>query len=216
MGDDGKFKLPELITREHIVKTRNPNPDYLFDMPAVGLAEQRAERARSIAERCEMAAEIANNYEGSVVCWCHLNSEGDRLTKLIPDAIQVSGKDSDEQKEERFRAFESGEARVIVTKPTIAGFGLNWQHCNRQTFFPSHSFEQWYQAVRRSWRFGQEDDVIIDVIASEGEQRVLSNINRKAEAADEIFSELVSLMNEELKIEHEDNHTQPTKIPSWL
>ncbi len=214
--DDGKFKLPGLITREHIVKASNPNPEYLFDMPAVGLAEQRAERARTIDERCEMAAEIANTAKSAVVCWCHLNGEGDRLEKLIPDAVQVSGKDSDEAKEERFRAFESGEARVMVTKPTIAGFGLNWQHCHRQTFFPSHSFEQWYQAVRRSWRFGQDHDVTVDVIASEGEQRVLSNLNRKAEAAESMFGELVSLMNNELRIEAEDNHTQQPELPAWL
>jgi len=214
--EDGRFQLPPLITREHIVTARNPNPEYLFEMPAVGLAEQRAERSRTVRERCEMAAELASGSEEQSVAWCHLNSEGDLLQKLIPGAIQVSGADSDEAKEEAFRAFESGQARVIVTKPTIAGFGLNWQNCAHQTFFPSHSFEQWYQAIRRSWRFGQTRPVTIDVIASEGERRVLANLERKSEAADKMFSELVRYMADELRIEKEDNHTKQTKIPTWL
>jgi hypothetical protein len=113
---------------------------------------------------------------------------------MIPGSVQVSGKDSDEAKEDAFRAFESGSVRVLVTKPTIAGFGLNWQHCAHQTFFPSHSFEQWYQAIRRSWRFGQNKPVVVDMSASEGEQRVMANLERKAEAADRMFSELVRYM----------------------
>jgi hypothetical protein len=214
--DDGKFKLPQLITREHIVKARSANPDYLFDMPAHGLAEQRAERSRTLRERCEMAAHLATSHNEPVVCWCHLNSEGDMLERIIPGAVQVSGGDPDEAKEERFRAFEAGEIRAIVTKPTIAGFGLNWQHCARQTFFPSHSFEQWYQAVRRSWRFGQTKDVTVDVIASEGEQRVLANLQAKSAAADAMFSELVSLMNEELAIKEQDKHQTKETLPPWL
>lgn len=213
---DDDFQLPQLITREHIVSARSKNPEYLFDMPAVGLAEQRAERARTMQERCEMAAMIATSHTDPVVCWCHLNSEGDLLTKLIPGAVQVSGKDTPEEKEERFRAFESGEVRVLVSKPVLAGFGLNWQHCANQTFFPSHSFEQWYQAIRRSWRFGQKRPVTVDVIASEGEQRVLANLERKAKAADEMFDELVKFINDELKIHEANNHMNKERMPSWL
>ena len=214
--DDGPFKLPNLVTRSHVVKANSRNPDYLFDMPAVGLAEQRSERRRTMQERCEMAAEIAMSHNKPVVCWCHLNGEGDLLERMIPDAVQVSGKDSDDRKEELFRAFEDGEARVMVTKPTIAGFGLNWQHCSRQTFFPSHSFEQWYQAVRRSWRFGQTSDVTVDVITSEGENRVLANLERKAEAADAMFTQLVEFMADELRLQEEDKHLTRERIPAWL
>lgn len=214
--NDGAFVLPELIQRQHIVESRNPNPEFLFDMPAHGLAEQRAERSRTMPERCEMAAEIISSHNDASVAWCHLNSEGDLLTRMIPGAVQVSGKDSDESKEESFRAFERGEIRVLVTKPTIAGFGLNWQHCHRQTFFPSHSFEQWYQAIRRSWRFGQDHAVTVDVISSEGEARVLSNLQRKAEAADRMFENLVSMMRDELKIREKNKHTNQTKLPAWL
>lgn len=214
-SDDG-FHLPPLTTRQHVVKARSKNPEFLFDMPAIGLAEQRAERSRTLTERCEMAAEIVNGHAAPSVCWCHLNAEGDLLTKLIPDAIQVSGNDSDEKKEEAFRSFESGGVRVLVTKPTIAGFGLNWQHCAHQTFFPSHSFEQWYQAVRRCWRFGQKKCVVVDVISSEGESSVLANLQRKSDAAAKMFDELVAMMRNELKIHSVEDHTKKEIIPSWL
>lgn len=163
-----------------------------------------------------MAAEIASKSDQSFVCWVNRNAEGDLLTKLIDGAAQVSGNDSDESKEEKFRAFEAGDIRVLVTKPTIAGFGLNWQHCANQTFFPSHSFEQWYQAIRRSWRFGQTRPVTVDVISTEGQSRVLSNLQRKAEAADKMFLELVGYMSDELRIEKKNKHITVTVKPSWL
>ena len=138
------------------------------------------------------------------------------LEKLIPGAVEVDGADSDDWKEEKFNAFASGEIRVLISKPVIAGYGLNWQHCAHQTFFPSHSFEQWYQAVRRCWRFGQKNDVRVDVVASEGEAGVLRNLNRKAVQADEMFQKLVSLINNELKINKYDRHTNKQETPSWL
>jgi hypothetical protein len=214
--EDGVFELPELVTRQHLVEARTKNPDLLFDLPAVGLAEQRAERKRTLNERCEMAAELAISHSDPVVCWCHLNSEGDLLTRLIPGAVQVSGKDSDEAKEERFVAFQSGEIRVLVTKPTIAGFGLNWQHCAHQTFFPSHSFEQWYQSIRRSWRFGQKRSVTVDVISSTGEEKVIDNLLRKASAADQMFAELIVKTNDELNLTRTDEEYAETTLPEWL
>lgn len=210
------FDLPELITRQHIVEARTVNPDFLFDMPAVGLAEQRAERSRTCQERCEMAADIANGTKEAMVSWCYLNREGDLLTKLIEGAVQVSGNDSDEHKEEMFEAFSSGQLKKLVTKPLIASSGLNWQHCHRQTFFPSHSFEQWYQSVRRCWRFGQTKPVTVDVITSEGETNVLANLHRKAEAADRMFENLVRLMNNELDIEKREYNQTKTQLPQWL
>jgi hypothetical protein len=213
--DDG-YKLPPLKTVEHVVTARTPNPDFLFDMPAIGLAEQRSERRRSIIERCEMAANLVCDTGKAAVCWCHLNDEGKNLTSMIPGAVEVSGKDSDEYKEETFEAFASGQIRVLVSKPVIAGFGLNWQHCSHQTFFPSHSFEQWYQSIRRCWRFGQKNPVKVDVISSEGESGVLANMNRKSDQAEEMFSKLVSLINNEIRIEQTNNHTKKQDNPSWL
>ena len=214
-SDDG-FTLPELNTRQHIVKARTGNPEYLFDMPANGLAEQRAERSRSVTERCEMAAYIANGSKEQFVSWCYLNREGDALTKMIDGAVQVSGDDADEFKEETFSAFASGQIRVVVTKPKIAGMGLNWQHCHRQTFFPSHSFEQWYQSIRRCWRFGQKNPVTVDVITSEGETNVLANLMRKSEAADRMFANLVSIMKNELVLEKLESKKQNIEIPNWI
>lgn len=213
---DDEYRLPELKTIEHIIKARTVNPDFLFDMPAVGLTEQRRERSRTIKERCEQAAALVASTGKPAVAWCHLNEEGHILEKMIPGAVEVEGNDSDEFKEETFEAFAAGQIRVLVSKPVIAGFGLNWQHCAHQTFFPSHSFEQCYQAIRRCWRFGQKNAVRVDVISSEGEAGVLANLNRKAVQADQMFGKMVELINQELRIEKTNLHTQQQEIPSWL
>lgn len=217
---DGKFVLPDLVTEQHVVTEAEPPPGALFNVGAVTLAEQRAERKRTLQARCELAAGLVARPVGGpgepAVCWCHLNPEGDLLERLIDDAEQVSGSDPDERKEELFTAFAAGQVRVLVTKPTIAAFGLNWQHCAHQTFFPSHSFEQYYQAVRRCWRFGQERPVKVDVVTSEGEDRVLENLNRKARSADEMFGRLVELMNAELNIKQANPFTTNQEVPSWL
>jgi hypothetical protein len=210
------YDLPPLRTVEHIIRARTANPDFLFDMPAVGLDEQRKERRRTINERCETAAALVNGTGKPFVSWCHLNEEGHLLEKLIPDAVEVEGSDSDEFKEETFEAFAAGQIRGIVSKPSIAGFGLNWQHCAHQTFFPSHSFEQWYQSVRRCWRFGQKNPVTIDVISSEGESGVVANMNRKADQAAQLFARLVELINAEASIENKSRSKSQTEIPSWL
>jgi hypothetical protein len=214
-SDDG-YKLPELRTVEHIIKARNQNPDFLFDMPAVGLSEQRAERRRTIQDRCEMAAQLINGTGNPAVAWCHLNDEGNLLEKLITGSVQVDGSDSDEAKEEAFDAFSQGQIRVLVTKSAIAAYGMNWQHCNHSTFFPSHSFEQWYQSIRRFWRFGQKKPVHIDIISSEGERGVLANMQRKSEQADAMFAKLVDLIGNELRIEKTNNRKTKEIIPSWL
>lgn len=214
--DPQGFALPSLVTREHIVQaTRRPD-GFLFDMPAVTLAEQRSERRRTIEERCDMVRSIVASESGPVVCWVNLNAEGDTLRKIIPESVEVRGDDDPDRKEQVFEDFASGAIRVLVTKPTIAGYGLNWQHCSHQTFFTSHSFEQFYQAVRRSWRFGQTRTVTVDVIASEGERGVLSNLQRKADAADRMFEHLVSLMNNEMRITHEDKFRQRVEAPVWM
>jgi len=213
--DDLKFKLPELITKQHVVKATTLRDGWLFDIPAVGLAEQRAERSRTVGDRCAKVAELVDHDKPAVV-WCHLNKESNMLKKMIPGSVEVCGSDSDDHKEKSFRDFQAGDVRVIITKPTIAGFGLNWQHCNHQTFFPSHSFEQWYQGIRRCWRFGQTKPVTVDVITTEGEQRVLNNLQAKSEAAEAMFDNLVKLMNNELSIVTNNEMTKTEEVPSWL
>jgi hypothetical protein len=146
---DEAYKLPKMEINEHVIAARTANPDYLFDMPAVGLQEQRAERRRTITERCEKAAELIAKAKQTSIAWCHLNDEGNLLEEIIPGAVEVEGSDSDEFKEETFDAFARGQIKCLVSKPIIAGLGLNFQNCAHQTFFPSHSFEQWYQATNR-------------------------------------------------------------------
>lgn len=214
--DDDGFKLPALIEQHHVVKAQTIRPGYLFEVPAVGLAEQRSDLHRTISERCEMAAEVINAHDRPAVAWCNLNDEGNRLTKLIRGAEQVSGSDSEAHKEDTFAAFIKGDVRVLVTKPSIGGFGLNLQHCAHETFFPSHSYEQYYQAVRRCWRFGQQNPVTVDIITTEGQADVLANLQRKADQASKMFDRLVDMMWRELRIERQNNYTNKEQVPSWL
>lgn len=214
--DDTSFTLPPLHEVEHLVEAKELADGMLFALPAVGLAEQREERRRTVAERCAMVAELVNKTGQPALVWCHLNDEGDELQRVIPDAVQVSGSDSDERKEDRLEAFAEGRARVLITKPKIGAWGLNFQHCNHVTFFPSHSFEQYYQAVRRCWRFGQKRPVRVDIVTTEGELGVMSNLQRKAEQADAMFSRLVAEMNQALAIERANNMTKQLEVPAWL
>jgi hypothetical protein len=213
--DDG-FALPPLVIHQHIVEVRTRPEGYLIDVPAVGLKEQRDERRRSITERCQTVAALVNGTGQPAVCWCHLNPEGEALARIIPDAVEVSGADSDEAKVEAFTAFADGQIRVLVSKPQIAGLGLNWQHCAHQTFFPSHSYEQYYQASCRSRRFGQKRQVVIDIVTSPGEADVMANLQRKATQADRMFSRLIELMHDSQSVNERRDHTKPIEIPAWL
>lgn len=215
-GDDTRFVLPPLNQTEHIVSAREKAPGMLFNLPAVGLDEQRAERRRTIQERCEKVAALVNGTGRPALSWCHLNAEGDLLEKLIPDAVQISGADSDDAKEEAFLGFVRGDIRVLVTKPSIGAWGLNFQHCAHVTMFPSHSYEQTYQGIRRCWRFGQRNPVQVDMVTSEGERGVLDNLQRKAAAADVMFAKLVQEMNRAMGVSPLRTFTTPTKVPSWL
>jgi len=213
--DDG-FILPPLHEREHVIETRTLAPGALFAMPATNMREEREERRRTIPERCEAVAELVSNTSEPAVIWCHLNDEGRLLSRLIPDAREVAGSTPDEEKEETYEAFGSGQLRVIITKPKIGAWGLNWQHCAHVVTFASHSYEQYYQAVRRCWRFGQTRPVRVDLVVTEGERGAKENLRRKSEAADRMFSALVSHMNEELHIEREQNYNTDVQVPSWL
>jgi len=210
-----RFVLPPLEEIEHVVKLASPRDGLLFDLPAVGLKEQREERRRSIRERCEMVASLTEHTDQSLV-WCHLNDEGDLLEKLIPGAVQVAGADSDDAKEERLIAFAKGEIRVLVTKPKIGAWGLNLQRCAHVTFFPSHSYEQYYQGVRRVYRYGQTRPVRVDVVATNGERGVLANLRRKANQADRMFSALVAHMTQAENIIRSNSFTNEMKVPQWL
>lgn len=213
---DERFELPELICNEHIVEARVRKSGYLFDSAASDMREEREELRRTLGERCEQAASLINGHDDPALAWCYLNGEGDLLARLIPDAVQVSGQDSDEEKEEAFEAFARGQIRVLVSKPKIAGFGLNWQHCSHMTFFPSHSWEQWHQAIRRCWRFGQERPVRVDMVATEGMRGVLENLRHKEEKVDRMFSRLVELMGQGMQLDRISYGSTKEEVPSWM
>lgn len=213
--DDGRFVLPKLIDRTHIVAAARPRDGLLFSIPALGLAEEREERRRTLRERCEQAATLVAGTHPAVA-WCHLNDEGNLLEKLIPGAVQVSGTDSDEEKEAKFAGFADGSIRVLVTKPVIGAWGLNWQHCAHMTTFATHSFEQHYQSVRRFWRFGQTRAVVVDHVLSDGEDRVMRNLQRKGEIADAMFAQIVEHMRDALSVERGRTFGQRVEVASWL
>jgi hypothetical protein len=211
---DDDFQLPPLEVREHVIAARAQREDTLFDLPAQGLDEERKEARRTLTERCEKVAELVADSD-SAVAWCQLNDEGDLLTDLIDGAVQITGSDSVDRKEEVLTAFGAGEIRVLVTKPVIGAWGLNWQHCSHMTFFPSHSYEQYYQAVRRSWRFGQARPVTVDIVTTEGGVNALRNLQRKADQATAMFEQLVAHMADAEGIDRREHFDQGVEIPAW-
>jgi hypothetical protein len=213
--DDGKFVLPPLTENEHIVEAKSLAPGMLFNLPARDLREQREERKRTIKERCEKIASLVDTDKPALV-WCHLNEEGDLLQKLIPGSVQVSGKDKDEAKEEKLMGFADRQFRVLVTKPKIGAWGMNFQHCAHVVEFPSHSYEQKYQGIRRCWRFGQEREVVVDTVLTEGERKVLDNVKRKALSADVMFTRLVENMNKSMGITVIDRSVNEMEVPEWV
>lgn len=212
---DGDFLLPELRCEDHVIEAKIPPPGMLFTVPAFGMGEEREERKRTIKERCEFAAQLVDHDRPAVV-WCHTNAEGDMLERIIPGALQVAGRTPDDRKVEIYESFTSGDLRVLVIKPKIGAWGLNWQHCNHVVTFASHSYEQYYQSVRRCWRFGQSRPVTVDVIATEGEVRVLENMRRKAQKADAMFEALVREMNDATRVERFNPYVNQVRLPKWL
>lgn len=214
--DDDGFILPTLIENSTIVKASRPKDGMLFDLPAVNFAEEREVTRRTINERCEAAADKVSQHDVSVV-WCHLNDEGKTLKHLIPDSVEVSGTDSEEKKEEAIDWFVHGTGnRRLISKPKIFGFGLNFQHCSHMTYFPTHSYEQYYQATRRLWRFGQKYPVVVDWIGTDGDERVRENLQRKSREADDMFASLVAHMNDALGVNAYVPTLERIEVPAWI
>ncbi len=212
---DERFKLTNLIEREHIVETRTLGEGMLFAMAATNMQEEREEKRRTIPERCEMAAELTSHTKQPFVIWCQLNDEGDTLERIVPDCKQVYGAMSDEEKEETYDAFKRGQIRGIVTKHKIGAWGLNWQHCAHVVEFAGHSFEQHYQGVRRCWRFGQTRDVINDIIATEGQRGAMENMRRKSDNADRMFASLIEHMHKSIRIDGGVKYEKQMEVPVW-
>jgi len=197
-GDDAGFILPPLNYHTHIVKvdlSKGIGDGLLFRIPDQSATSVHKEKRLTLIDRVTRAAEIANAASGAVIVWCETNDESTALTKAIPDAIEVHGGMTPDQKETALDAFTFGKARVIVTKPKLAGFGLNWQHADTVIFASiSHSYEQHYQAVRRSWRFGQTKPVNAHVVIAETEIPIWQNVQRKAADHDKMKRELSRAM----------------------
>ena len=191
--DDG-YSLPPMDITDHNVETSYQVDGSLFPEAAT-LQEHRSARRASIAERVQALATLVNDSDEPWVVWCELNDESSMLASLIDGATEVTGSQSDDEKADRLAKFASGDARVIVTKPKIAGFGMNWQHCSNVAFVGvSHSFEQFYQAIRRCWRFGQTSAVAVHLFTSTAEQATVRSIRRKQQQANQQRDEMVKHM----------------------
>lgn len=223
-SDEG-FTLPRLTRHMHVVDVIKPAGGQLFALPASSLSERIKARSASVEERVHKAIEIANSTDEQVLIWCALNNEADALEDGIEGAIQVAGADTAETKTKTMLDFANGKLRVLVSKPKICGFGMNFQSCHHVIFVGlTDSFEQYYQAIRRCWRFGQKHEVQCHIVSASTEGSVVANVLRKESDSVKMFEELVRFMApisqgvihraEKFKVTYDrpDNIT----IPSWL
>jgi hypothetical protein len=204
LGFDGsRYVLPAPQYLEHVVET-DPLGNDLFSRPAQTLTERRQAQRASIEQRCQALADVVNLESSEPwLIWCHLNDEAELLQSLIPGSINVQGSDSAEYKAEQMMAFSRGTLRVLISKPKICGFGMNWQHCARMAFVGlDDSFEKFYQAVRRCHRFGQKRSVQVHLFTAENEGQILLNLKRKEEQHHEMSANMIEhmkdIMNHEL------------------
>ena len=195
-SDDG-FVLPPLRMHQKVVEAAHTQHT-LFPVEALTLEERRQARRESLPERVAACAELVNASSEQWLVWCDLNAESEALRKAIPGAVEVRGSDEPEYKEQTLLAFAEGKVRVLVTKPSIAGHGLNWQNCHNMVFVGlSDSFEQLYQAIRRCWRFGQREEVHVHIVTAETEGAVVKNIERKEKQAAEMMEQIVTYMGQQ-------------------
>jgi len=193
---DGEFQLPPCQINQVQVDHDADAEGLLFAMEARTMDERRSARRASLDARVEAVADMVNQSSDSWLVWCDLNSESDALKRAIPGAVEIRGSDDPETKEERMLAFTEGRHRVLVTKPSICGWGMNWQHCSHMAFTGlSDSYEQFYQAIRRCWRFGQKDAVKCYVVTASTEGAVVSNIKRKERNAEDMANQMVKHMS---------------------
>jgi hypothetical protein len=215
---DERFILPELKENIHIIKNKNPldvkGQRSLFNRPAVNFHEIRKEVRATLSDRCEKAAALAEMHKTSVY-WCNLNDEAKELKQIDNNAVEVAGTMSIDKKEDILLNFSDGNIQKLITKSSITAFGLNWQHCNHTVYFPTFSYEQYYQSIRRFWRFGQTSEVIADLVISDGQQRVLNSLLIKKDKAIKMFENLIKESNSDYKIENKEFNKKLVK-PKFL
>jgi len=205
IGFDGsRYELPDIVYREHVVATKTLEGE-LFARPAQTMQDRRQAQRQSIEDRCRALAAVVNSEPDEPwLIWCHLNDEAEMLRQLIPGSVNVQGSDSTESKTKNLLGFAHGDVKNLISKPKIAGFGMNWQHCARMAFVGlDDSFEKFYQAVRRCYRFGQTRNVHVHVFTAESEGQILANIKRKEinhhEMSTNMIEHMKDIMNAELK-----------------
>src|SRR6478609_7482092 len=215
---DERHILPELIETETVVNNREPlainGQTQMFNFPANGFKEIKAEVRATIHQRCEMAVQLASHHETSVY-WVNLNDEAKLIGSLDKNAIEIKGKMDIDEKEEILIAFSKEQIKKLITKTSITAFGLNWQHCNHTTYFPTYSYEQYYQAMRRFWRFGQKRKVYEDLILSDGQTRVMESLIVKKDKATTMFENLINQTNGNFNVTKKEFNKQIT-LPSFL
>jgi hypothetical protein len=214
--DEG-YDLPSLHVNRHMVNNSKTwcieGQDSLFAMPAKTMTEVREEQKLTVTERCEQAVQLAAGKTS--VYWCNLNDESELLASLDKDAVEIIGGMSIDRKEDILVAFARGEIKRLITKAKMTSMGLNWQHCNHTVFFPTWSYEQYYQAIRRFWRFGQKSEVVCDMVISEGQERVLEALEQKTEKAIQLYGNLVAAANQEFThITKQFN--QSVRLPAFM
>lgn len=224
-----QYILPRMEKKEHLVSVEREVSDgnfSLFTQEAKTLSERRGARRNSLRERCQKAADIVQeNPEEQWLIWCDLNDESEMLTKMIENAVEIRGSDKPDEKANRLNDFTNGNIKALVTKPSIAGFGLNWQGCHNMIFVGlSDSFEMMYQAIRRCWRFGQKESVNVHIITSAAEGAVKENIERKELQCEKMIEEMVKhtkkILEEEIrgttKITIQYDPKYEMIVPAWL
>jgi hypothetical protein len=216
--DDSRYILPELI--ENINEVRNQQnwvingQIMLFNGKARTMSEVREEQKNTTEIRCEKAVELAK--DKTSVYWCHFNDEGNLLQELDKNAVQIKGGDSLEKKEDILMNFANGQIQRLITKPKITSFGLNWQHCNHTVYFPTWSYEQYYQAIRRFWRFGQTSAVTVDLVVSDGQERVLEALKYKTEKAREFNQSIQNAISKAVNTDSQKQFEKTILIPNFL
>jgi len=221
-GFTKKPELPPLILESIVIDSGIT--DGLLPKLAQTLSERISARRDTIEMRCKAAADLVSRMDGQVMLWCALNAEGDLLQKLIPGSVQVSGSDTRKHKESSLMGFAHGDVRILISKPSLAGFGLNFQCCNQAVFVGlSDSWEQYYQAIRRNWRFGQKRTVTAYMVTADIEGAVVENIRRKDAQAERMMDSMAKLAASFFKdfssAEKQTGEYSPTKIaifPKWL
>lgn len=216
--DDTRFILPELKINYNPVRNDKNwvinGQMVMFNIVAQTMSEVREEQKMTFENRVSKAVSLASKHDTSVY-WCNFNDEGDLLSEMDKTAYQIKGSMDLDKKEEMLLGFFNGDIKKLITKPKMTAFGLNWQHCNHTVYFPTWSYEQYYQSIRRFWRFGQTKPVIVDMVYSDGQKRVIDTLLLKTQKAIDLFDKLNSTLHQNFEVKS-TKFNKPISKPKFL